>query len=318
MLGALLTIGPVAAQPAARTTAVERLRQLEQECSRAFVHEKALAAQWALENGVPLREVLPDGRITELVSVSGGCPAVKTTLNLVAADSVSADELWPGGASGLDLNGSGVVLYEWDGGEVRSSHVELVGAVTWADDTTPGLSDHSTHVAGTMVAIGADPSARGLAFAASVQAYDWSNDDAEMAAAAAAGARISNHSYGWIRGWYFNGFDWFWYGIPAISQTEDAYFGFYDGSTRAWDQIAYNAPYYLVCKSAGNDRDDSHVGGHYVWSGGTWVWSTQARDADGGTLGSTRSASRVVPRTSSRSARSGTCPAATPTPPASS
>ena len=284
ILGALLTIGPVAAQPARRATAFDRLAQLEREFTQTFLHEQAVAAQWALDNDVPLREVFSDGRITELVSVSGDGPAVKTTFNEVAAQSVSADALWPGGSAGLNLNGSGVVLYEWDGGEVRGSHVELFGAVTWADDTSPGLSNHSTHVAGTMVAIGAYPSSRGMAFAASVQAYDWLNDTAEMAAAGAAGALISNHSYGWIRGWYFDGLYWRWYGTPSISETEDWHFGFYDSSAQAWDQVAYNAPYYLICKSAGNDRNDTHVGGHYAIYGG-WVWSTQARDGDGGALG---------------------------------
>ncbi len=200
-LAVLITIGPATAQPARRTTAVDRLRTLEVECDRAFAHERALAVQWALENDVPLREVLPDGRITEIVSVTGNCPSVLTTFNATAADSISADEVYSGGSAGLALNGAGVVLHEWDGGGVRTSHVELIGAVTWADDTFTGDSSHSTHVAGTMVGLGVSASARGMAFAATVDAYDWGSDTAEMAAAAAAGARISNHSYGWIRGW---------------------------------------------------------------------------------------------------------------------
>ncbi len=284
-LGVLLVIESAAAQPAGRATAVDRLLAIETACGQAFDHERAIAAQWALDNEVPLREVLPDGRITEIISVSGSSPAVKTTLNASAAASVSADVVWPGGTAGLSLNGSGVVLHEWDGGLVRTSHVELIGAVTWADVNTPSLSNHSTHVAGTMIGLGASASARGMAFAASLQAYDWGNDDAEMAAAAAAGARISNHSYGWIRGWYYNGFEWFWYGVPSISETEDVFFGFYDSSAQTWDQIAYDAPFYLICKSAGNDRNDSYSGNHKVWSGGAWVTSSQVRDADGGPLG---------------------------------
>ena len=246
----LITTGPTAAQPAGRTTAVDRLRALEVECGRVYGHERALAAQWAIENEVPLREVLADGRITEIVSVTGSCPSVLTTDNAAASDSISADEVYSGGSAGLNLNGAGVVLYEWDGGGVRASHVELIGAVTWADVSFTTDSSHSTHVAGTMVGLGASASARGMAFAATVQAYDWGNDTAEMAAAAAAGARISNHSYGWIRGWYHNGLDWYWYGVPSLSETEDAYFGFYDSSAATWDQVAYDAPFYLIYKSA--------------------------------------------------------------------
>ena len=177
------------------------------------------------------------------------------------------------------------MLHEWDGGDVRTSHLELIGGVTWADDTFTTLSDHSTHVAGTMVGLGAAASARGMAFGATLQAYDWGNDTSEMAAAAAAGARISNHSYGYIRGWYFNGLDWYWYGVPSLSETEDVFFGLYDGSAQSWDQVAYNAPYYLIYKSAGNDRNDTHAGGHYAWLGGAWTWTTQARGDDGGALG---------------------------------
>ena len=92
-LAVLITTGPTAAQPAGRTTAVDRLRTLEAECDRAFSHERALAVQWALDNDVPMREVLADGRITEIVSVTGNCPSVLTTFNTTAADSISADEV---------------------------------------------------------------------------------------------------------------------------------------------------------------------------------------------------------------------------------
>ncbi len=284
-LSVIIAVSEVSGQPANRGTDVARLRQIENACGRHFAQQRAAVVQWAQQHGEAVREEHADGRITELFSFEGGCPQAKITDNAVAADSVSTDELWPGGSSGLNLNGAGVTLHEWDGGEVRLSHVELVGAANWADDTYPGLSNHATHVAGTMVAMGINASARGMAFAASLEAYDWGNDDAEMAAAAAAGARVSNHSYSFIRGWYFNGANWYWYGNPSISQTEDYNFGRYDNYTKSWDDIAYNAPYYLICKSAGNERNDSWGGGHYVWSGGSWQWSTQVRGADGGNSG---------------------------------
>ena len=84
-LAVLITIGPATAQPAGRTTAVDHLRSLEVECGRAFGHERALPARWALQNEVPLHEVFPDGRITETVSVTGRCPWVLSTLNATAA-----------------------------------------------------------------------------------------------------------------------------------------------------------------------------------------------------------------------------------------
>ena len=32
----------------------------------------------------------------------------------------------------------------------------------------------------------------------------------------------------------------------------------------SFDEIAYNAPYYLIVQAAGNDRDDVHNGMHYA------------------------------------------------------
>jgi hypothetical protein len=119
-----------------------------------------------------------------------------------------------------------------------------------------------------------------MSFQGKLAAYDWDYDESEMASAAASGMNVSNHSYGYITGWYLSG-DWYWYGDITISTTEDYGFGFYSSSAQEWDQIAYNAPYYTIVKSAGNDRDDFGPGP----GGGHWVWSTDTRDPDGGTDG---------------------------------
>ncbi|MHC4219481.1 MAG: S8 family serine peptidase, partial [Planctomycetota bacterium] len=285
MLFMLAAVQGAAAQPALQATQAQQLRQLEASHRAQFQLEHLAAQLWAQEHGRPMREVHADGRVTALMSLRDGRPHAYTTLNAAAADSNSTDELLVGGSSGLDLDGSGVLLHQWDGGEVRLTHLEFAGAVNWADDTTYGDSDHSTHVAGTLIANGLAPSAKGMSPGATLDAYDFYDDNAEMTAASLAGALVSNHSYGFVRGWRQSGPDWYWYGTPSISTTEDASFGFYDSWSNAWDAISYAAPYYLICKSAGNDRNDSHVGGHYVWIGGGWTWSTDARDADGGVTG---------------------------------
>jgi len=117
-------------------------------------------------------------------------------------------------------------------------------------------SYHATHVAGTMVAAGIQNNAKGMAYGGLLKSWQWSNDESEMAAAAANGLEISNHSYGYARGWEYNNGSWQWYGVSSISADEDYKFGFYDAGARQWDQIAFNAPYYLIVKSAGNDRGE--------------------------------------------------------------
>ncbi|MDP6460378.1 MAG: S8 family serine peptidase, partial [Gemmatimonadota bacterium] len=146
----------------------------------------------------------------------------------------------------------------------------------------------ATHVAGTLIGTGLDPDAQGMSWEGVLSAHDWSYDEPEMATAAAAGMNVSNHSYGYATGWRSSGGNWYWYGDPAIDPVEDWSFGFYSSSSVLWDEIAFDAPYYLICKSAGNDRNDDGPGAggtHYVWSGGSWVTSNDTRDPDGGADG---------------------------------
>ena len=55
---------------------------------------------------------------------------------------------------------------------------ELAGRVT--NNNAAGLSAHATHVAGTMIAAGVFPAAKGMSFNASIRGWDFNNDIAEM------------------------------------------------------------------------------------------------------------------------------------------
>ncbi|MCP4632487.1 MAG: S8 family serine peptidase [candidate division Zixibacteria bacterium] len=216
-----------------------------------------------------------------------GHPVYNATENLAAARTISTDDVWPGGSGGFSLTGTGTTtgkLGVWDGGGVLLTHQELSGRVTQVD--SPGATHyHSTHVAGTMMGTGVHLNAQGMSYEANLSAYDWDYDNTEMAAAGAAGMNVSNHSYGSITGWRYDDGSWYWWGDTDVSAVEDYGFGFYGSQAQAWDEIAYNAPYYLICKSAGNDRNDTGPGdggGHYVWGIDDWVWSTDTRDPDGG------------------------------------
>jgi hypothetical protein len=118
-----------------------------------------------------------------------------------------------------------------------------------------------------MIASGVVATAKGMSYAASLRAFEWTNDLSEMSAEAAAGALLSNHSYGYICGWYYSG-NWSWYGDPAVSNVEDYKFGFYSDDCESVDDIAFLNPFYLICKSAGNDRGDYNGSGPQEMDGG--------------------------------------------------
>ncbi|MFL1580820.1 peptidase S8, partial [Riemerella anatipestifer] len=128
-----------------------------------------------------------NGRYYQLRSFDKkGRPLYYITYNSGAAEGTGTNKLHPE-AGVFNLEGSGMKVHEWDGGKVRVSHKEFGGRATQKDNST-SLSEHATHVAGTMVASGVDASAKGMAPKATLDAYDWNSDEDEMTAAAADGA----------------------------------------------------------------------------------------------------------------------------------
>lgn len=216
----------------------------------------------------PIIQRHPDGRITILSGITEwGELLYKSTLsNTRAGITTRTNSLYAGGSLGLSLSGSTLLnkLAIWDGGKVRSTHVEFRNAngssrVVQVDNPDTLTDLHATHVAGTMIAAGVNPLARGMAYATNLQAYDLDNDLSEMSSAAP-NLLLSNHSYGAIAGWFYNDSrttttKWEWRGDTTISRTEDYKFGLYEADSRAWDQVAYNSPYYLIVKAAGNAHD---------------------------------------------------------------
>ncbi|MCH7884852.1 MAG: S8 family serine peptidase [Planctomycetes bacterium] len=292
MLVALAGVGAlsatVEAQQAGGRADVKTLNALARSFDAQFRREHAAAVVWAQGQGlVSVRIDQPGGRIVQLMVLRDGRPIYYATTNANAADSVSADEIQLFGSSGFDLDGTGVGLHIWDGGAVRTTHQELTGRVTLMD--LVGQSSHSTHVAGTMIAKGVTTTAHGMANKATLTSYDFFNDTAEMAGEGA-NAVVSNHSYGPISGWDFGniGPGWFWLGDVAVSTTEDPNFGRYGTSASNWDQIAFNAPRWLIVKSAGNQRTDTGPAPgtvHRHLDNGSFVSDTDSHPADGGATG---------------------------------
>lgn len=273
------------------TQALEQLiRQLSlKQLSQAARVKAYVEATGALERHED------ENRTWQLMDVVAGIPYYYITHNLDAANVHKVNQLWPEGVTGYNLTGSSINLGIWDSGKVRDTHQEFFSGgssrVSQVDGAT-SLSAHATHVAGTMAAAGTVAAAKGMSHAAQVRAYDWNNDETEMATAASNGLRVSQHSYGYVTGWAWGNWAtgttsaWHWFGTADVSSTQDYKWGFYSQQARNWDIIARNAPNYLIVKSAGNDRGEGPSPGtsHYFLNP-NWTLSTATRELDGGSQG---------------------------------
>ncbi len=252
--------------PVQRAEAVEEIRAIQEA-------RKAAAVAMAQERGLPTRIERTDGTVQEVVEIDeAGELLYFTTHNLNAAISTGADRL----RTVNGLTGSGLVIGMWDGGSGRSTHQEFAGGRMLVKDGSPSI-DHATHVGGTMIASGVQTSARGMAVSAVVDTYDWDSDLTEMTGRAAASPGqagripISNHSYGYIRGWNWDGQRWVWTGSGTTASAVETNFGRYNVRTRDLDSLAFNNPYYLMFWSAGNERSNNPSTGSTVSIGGNLV-----------------------------------------------
>ncbi|QSE97887.1 S8 family serine peptidase [Fulvivirga lutea] len=229
---------------------ITKLNQLEVEFRQKAESEKRAAIEQAERNGWPIRTSLSDGRLIELQKVVDGQPIYYTTFNVDAARSTRTDHLNSGGSLGLSLNGQNMTAYVWDGGLARSTHQEYDGAGGSnrfsIGDGTSTLNFHAAHVTGTIIASGFQAAAKGMAPHAYAVGHDWNNDKTEATAAAASGMLVSNHSYGYATRNQF-----------GQVQLPQYFFGGYIDESAAWDQILYDAPYYLMVVAAGNDGNDN-------------------------------------------------------------
>lgn len=246
------------AQTVTRTTVLQRA------ATEQAAKEKVLAArlqQVAKEKNWPLTFKNKNGELVVLTDIdSQGYPIYTSTeSNIVAAATIGTSKLWPGGGAGLTLSGSSAgvkgKMGVWDGGSARATHVELNGRIN--NKQNVAISDHTTHVAGTLIASGVNPQAKGMAFGLQeLVVYDFNNNLSEMLFESGNNMLVSNHSYGTISGWYQNPSEnnrWEFRG--QWGANEDYKFGFYTTEAEVWDSIAYNAPYHLIVKSAGNNRN---------------------------------------------------------------
>ena len=258
------------------------------------------ALTWATANGIPTELTAPNGTKAVLVSREGNVPNYLSPCDLASDMTINTTNVWPGGSTGLNLTGTNTIIGQWDEGLPLLTHSEFGGRVSESDGYTT-LSDHSTAVAGMMSAAGAaffydtnnnplGPLAKGMAYASQVQAwsyYDSVGDLAGMTAAVGTNhLRLSNHSYEFTDGWYYDTTlnAWVWYGYWQLG-SQDARFGNYTTNAANYDAVAVGAPTYLQVWAAGNEQNYAppvQPTNHYEFTlSGTLYMTNAVRAADG-------------------------------------
>ncbi len=109
-------------------TKTTELQTLSQQLNDSYVTRHAAALELAQRLDFPVKRTLADGTQIDLQFFSDkGRPIFYKTNNLNAARTISTDKVWSGGNAGLELDGSGLTLHEWDAGMVRTTHQEFNG-----------------------------------------------------------------------------------------------------------------------------------------------------------------------------------------------
>ncbi len=185
-------------------------------------------------------EKLQDGSFVSVQEMgTDGTPLFYSTLSTKSDETCRANALHADGLLNLGLNGTGMEVGVWDSGTALTTHQEFNGRAVNADQSDE-VSMHGTLVAGSLIASGIKPDAKGTAYGAIALTHDWTRDKIEVAQAAADGLLLSNHSYG-----------------IKTDRVPDWYFGSYIKVSQDWDKIMYNAPYYLMVTAAGNAQNSS-------------------------------------------------------------
>ncbi|PHN03805.1 S8 family serine peptidase [Flavilitoribacter nigricans] len=232
------------------------LRSLRQELQEESQERETRVQRYLQSHLTESRSFQVEDNRYFLHDVVDGHPQYLITHNAGSARSMGMEDLRPGGKFGLNITGAGLRVAVWDAGLARRTHQAYQGRLL-NNDSGAEVDDHACHVVGTLIAAGIKPNAQGMLYEAQASAYDWNQDYEEMITESLNNnLLVSNHSYGYGAGWE-NGV---WLGDASISNEEDYRFGFYGSRSRTVDNIAFNAPYYSIFKSAGNDRGDSGNG----------------------------------------------------------
>ena len=236
-------------------------KELYQRLLQQQAQREARVQSYMLNNGISRNYTNANGRFFHIRDIVNGQPIYIATDNVDAAIATKTDQLQVGGALGLDLDGTGMVVAVWDGGPVDNLHPEFSDAnfisritqINFSEQYVGG-AEHATHVAGTIAASGVSPAAKGMATNVAIKSYDFFNDYVEMTSAVTDindPLYLSNHSYG----------------VPVsnyVTTNQQWVMGAYTEGSRDIDELAYNNPKYLAVFTAGNDGNAIYAGQNFA------------------------------------------------------
>lgn len=176
-----------------------------------------------------------DGTVTRLNEIGSDGTLLYYTTHMDPTSKVSRANMLHSDED-FELSGQNMMVGIWDAGAARTTHQEFDSRVQNSDGGE--VDNHATLVTGTVVSAGIKEKAKGVAYNATALTHDWSLDKIEVAEAALNGLLLSNHSYG-----------------IKTDRVPDWYFGSYIKVSQDWDNIMYNAPYYLMVTAAGNAQN---------------------------------------------------------------
>lgn len=231
----------------------EALQLIADEANHYYQEQQVLIDSLSRNGAFNKTIALPDGEKAVVKYIEDGKPVYVKTFNDQARNTTNVEIVQAPDGMNLNLLGQGITVGVWDGGSVLTTHQEFGNRVV--NIVPDEMSNHATHVTGTIAAAGVSSSVKGMVPEVRVRAfYAFENDIGPMAAEAANGMILSNHSYGLALGWDNSGGSWQWYG------SQDLFGNYNSNQSRAIDNIAYNAPNYLIVWAAGNDRNDTGNG----------------------------------------------------------
>lgn len=246
---------------------VATISQLQTLYKNKYTEQQNAIAQFLMRNPLAEKSFVKNGNAYLLHHIDAdGNPIYINTKDNNQINNTKSYALYNGGSLGVNITGNNMVAGIWDGGQVNANHELLVGQVNMQSGQTvnsAGGNNHMQAVSGIMVgkslSTSANPdglglTAKGIAYDATTQNYDWDNDIAEMTTFSSGGYLISNHSYGY-----------------SNTTTNNIWnYGAYDETAKDWDMLLKATPNYLPFVAVGNERQtngNSSAGGFDVITG---------------------------------------------------